>query len=202
MEKITQYSFKTLLTSFFSLMLSILFLPSVFAFAKPELHPIIASAIQIPNMPDNQGCTTAEQKELRTSDFGFEDGVQDGSLSASNVDLSSKWNLPQGSIIVSVQGASSKSTLQLFEVNKNLPATFSFSGTVPVRVVAEHSARVDAGQRDGIRALDNVAYLQTSDLPNGIVAGDIDSNYYVENITNSAITGRRRFGLGVSRFCD
>ncbi|HEA21777.1 MAG TPA: gliding motility-associated C-terminal domain-containing protein [Pricia antarctica] len=141
---------------------------------------------------DIAGCSNLDQKELRTSDFGFADGVQDGSLSAENVDLSSKWGLPQGSVIVSVSGASSKSSLQLFEVNRNLPATFRFSGTVPVTIVAEHSSRVDSNLRDGIIALDGVQYVQTSSLPSGIVSGTEANNYYVENTTSSAITASNR----------
>ncbi|MGB7393868.1 MAG: gliding motility-associated C-terminal domain-containing protein [Pricia sp.] len=145
-------------------------------------------------MMDFEGCTILEQQELRTSDFGFADGVQDGSLSAENVDLSSKWGLPEGSIIVSVSGASSKSSLQLFEVNKDLPATFTFSGSVPVMLVAEHSPRVDAGQRDGIRSMDGVEYLQTAPLPSGIIADNEGTdNYFVENTTSSAINGPDRF---------
>ncbi len=142
---------------------------------------------------DISGCQSLEQKELRTSDFGFADGVQDGSLSAENVDLSSKWGLPTGSIVVNVSGASSKGSLQLFEVNKDLPATFSFSGTVPVLVVAEHSSRVDADHRDGIVALDGVEYRQTSALPAGVISGNEDDDYFVENSTNKAINGHDRF---------
>uniref|UniRef100_UPI00359329E9 T9SS type B sorting domain-containing protein n=1 Tax=Pricia sp. TaxID=2268138 RepID=UPI00359329E9 len=152
-------------------------------------NPIRGSMV----MMDIEGCESLAQEELRTSDFGFPDGVQDGSLSAENVDLSSKWNLPPGSIIVSVSGASSKSSLQLFEVNRNLPATFTFSGTVPVMVVAEHSPRVDANRRDGILALDGVEYIQTTALPSGIVSNNEDDNYFVENTTNTAIDGPERF---------
>tara|TARA_B100001750_G_scaffold133631_1_gene106278 strand:+ start:14054 stop:17134 length:3081 start_codon:yes stop_codon:yes gene_type:complete len=139
------------------------------------------------------GCPLLEKRELRTSDFGFADGVTDGSLNATNVDLSSKWGLPEGSILVTVEGASSKSTLQLFEVNKDLPATFRFSGSVPVMLVAEHSARVDANHRDGIVALDNTPYIQTTSLPAGIIAGQNGTDYYVENTTSSAIYGPHRF---------
>ncbi len=142
---------------------------------------------------DIEGCESLKQEELRTSDFGFPDGVQDGSLSAENVDLSSKWDLPAGSIIVSVSGASSKSSLQLFEVNKDLPATFTFSGSVPVMVVAEHSPRVDADHRDGIVALDGGEYRQTTALPLGIISGNEDNDYFVENTTNRAIHGPDRF---------
>lgn len=145
-------------------------------------------------MMDIEGCSSLEQKELRTSDFGFADGVQDGSLAAENVDLSSKWGLPAGSIVVSVSGASSKSSLQLFEVNRDLPATFRFTGSVPVVVVAEHSSRIDAGQSDGIRSMDNVAYVQTTALPTGIISGNEGTNiYFVENTTSSPITGPDRF---------
>jgi len=150
-------------------------------------------AITAPYFFYMDGCSSLEMKELRTTDFGFPDGVTDGSLNATDVDLSSKWGLPAGSILVSVSGASSKSSLQLFEVNKDLPATFTFSGTVPVMLVAEHSARVDANHRDGIVAMDNVEYVQTTSLPTGIISDNELNDYYVENTTSTAIYGPNRF---------
>ncbi|MGS0526786.1 hypothetical protein ACU8V7_18205 [Zobellia nedashkovskayae] len=58
---------------------------------------------------DTEGCMELG-KEISGRDFGFPDNVQDGSLSAENVDLSSKWGLPVGSVIVSVNGANTKSS--------------------------------------------------------------------------------------------
>ncbi len=149
--------------------------------------------VQPAYMFDADGCTRLDNKEIRPGDFGFPDGVTDGSLSADNVDVSSKWGLPAGSILVSVEGASTKSSLGLFEVNKDLPATFTFSGTVPVQIIAEHSARVDSNHRDGILALDNVEYVQTTALPTGIISGNETNDYFVENTTAAPIFGPNRF---------
>ncbi|NNE77402.1 MAG: hypothetical protein HKN31_10055, partial [Pricia sp.] len=41
-------------------------------------------------------CSSLPSKEIYASDFGFPNGVMDGSLSATNVDMSSKWGLPSG----------------------------------------------------------------------------------------------------------
>lgn len=204
MEKITLIDFKkkailcltnVTAVTLFALLVSFNFIPPISegktvvdSMPKNE-NPVLEDMVMV----DIEGCTSLEQKELRTSDFGFADGVQDGSLAAENVDLSSKWGLPAGSIIVSVSGASSKSSLQLFEVNRNLPATFRFSGSVPVVVVAEHSSRVDSEHRDGIIALDGVEYRQIAALPYGIIASNEDTNYFVENTTNTPITGPERF---------
>ena len=142
---------------------------------------------------DLDECNELNKQEIRPFDFDFEDGVTDGSLFANNVDLSSKWNLPQGSIIVTVEGASTKSSGSFFEVNRDLPVTFTFSGSIPVKIVAEHSSRVDAGNRDGIIAEENVQYVQTTNLPSGIISINTLNNYYVENTTGQPIEESNRF---------
>ncbi len=139
-------------------------------------------------------CTELDQVEILASDFGFPNGVVDGSLIATNVDLSAKWGLPAGSVLVSVTGASTKSFGGLFEVNDGVPVTFSFSGTVPVMSAVEHSPLVDALHRDGIIALDNVEYVLTNaSLPAGIISNSITNNYFVENTTSTAVTGPVRY---------
>ncbi len=139
-------------------------------------------------------CTPLTQLEILASDFGFPNGVIDGSLSAANVDLSAKWGLPAGSVLVSVTGASTKSFGGLFEVNDGVPVTFSFSGTVPVMSVVEHSPSVDALHRDGIIALDNVDYVLTNaSLPTGLISNSVTNNYFVENTTSTTINGVSRY---------
>ncbi|WP_276165811.1 gliding motility-associated C-terminal domain-containing protein [Zobellia alginiliquefaciens] len=145
------------------------------------------------NMPNTDDCIEFTTIEIFGDDFGFEDGVTDGSLSAENVDLSSKWGLPAGSVLVSVTGANTKSSGGSFEVNNSIPTTFSFSGTVPVKILAEHSIRVDANHRDGIIALDDVAYIRTNTLPNGVISGNDGNDYYVENTTDNDINSSSRF---------
>ncbi len=143
---------------------------------------------------DIEGCTQLDLVEILASDFGFPNGVVDGSLSATNVDLSAKWGLPAGSVLVSITGGSTKSFGGLFEVNNGVPVTFEFSGTVPVMSVVEHSPLVDRLHRDGIIALDNVAYILTNaSLPAGIVEGNVGNNYFVENTTPVAVDGSDRY---------
>ena len=141
-----------------------------------------------------EGCTQGDMIEILASDFGFPNGVEDGSLSATNVDLSAKWGLPSGSILVSVTGGSTKSFGGLFEVNNGVPVTFSFSGTVPVESVVEHSPAVDALHRDGIIALDNTPYiLANTSLPAGVISGNVGNNYFVENTTPASVSGSSRY---------
>ncbi|MFS4494105.1 gliding motility-associated C-terminal domain-containing protein [Maribacter sp. 2308TA10-17] len=140
------------------------------------------------------GCEKLELVEILASDFGFPNNVLDGSLSATDVDLSSKWGLPAGSVLVSVSGGSTKSFGGLFEVNNGVPVTFTFSGTVPVMSVVEHSPAVDALHRDGIIALDNVEYVfQNTSLPIGLVSDSTGNNYFVENTTEKTISGSVRY---------
>jgi len=140
----------------------------------------------------NTGCTNLAVSEILASDFGFPNGVTDGSLSATNVDLSAKWGLPAGSVLVSVTGASTKSFGGLFEVNNGVPVTFSFSGTVPVMSVVEHSPAVDAMHKDGIVALDNAIYVLQSPLPAGVISNVVGNNYFVENTTTSVVNDSNR----------
>ncbi|MGY8915135.1 MAG: hypothetical protein ACKVJF_08645, partial [Flavobacteriales bacterium] len=86
-----------------------------------------------------------------------------------------------------------KSSGSFFEVNRDLPVVFYFSGSIPVKVIAEHSSRVDAKHRDGIIAKDNVEYVQTTSLPKGIVSIRNLNNYYVENTTSKPIEESKRF---------
>ncbi len=142
---------------------------------------------------DTTGCVQMGVVEILASDFGFPNGVLDGSLSATNIDLSAKWGLPEGSVLASVTGASTKNFGGLFEVNNGVPITFTFSGSVPVMSVVEHSSAVDALHKDGIIALDNVQYdLQTA-LPAGIVSGNVGNDYFVENTTTSTVQGPSRY---------
>ncbi|MBM1107967.1 gliding motility-associated C-terminal domain-containing protein [Aurantibacter crassamenti] len=194
------YSFFTFIVAFVLLGLSSSFgVSSTFEKVEPMLFqsPTDTDGDGVPDSvdidDDNDGildtdeCTTLELKEVFSSDFGFSNGVSNGNLSYSDLDISSKWGLPAGSIIVSVTGASTSSTGPFFSVGNNLPATFTFSGTTPVHVVARHSPNLAALSRDGIVALDGTIYNQTTTLPDGIVEGSSGNDYYVENITNSGI---------------
>ena len=191
MEFISTNVFKTAknkYANFGALLLTILFTAtSVFSYAS-------SSTEADDDVFSVEGCTQGEMIEILASDFGFPNGVEDGSLSASNVDLSSKWGLPAGSIIVSVTGGSTKSSGGFFEVNNGVPVTFTISGSIPVESVVEHSPAVDALHRDGIIALDNTTYvLMNTTLPEGIISGIDGNDYFVENTTSISNPGVNRY---------
>ncbi|MRI00397.1 hypothetical protein GH721_07575 [Kriegella sp. EG-1] len=204
MDKITTPRFNKKGTTFFTLLMAFV----LFGVASSEAYTDLDRTLVLQSPTDTDGdgvpdetdldddndgildseeCSTLELKEVFITDFGFPEGIRDGSLSASDVDLSSKWGLPAGSVIVTVTGVSTSSTGPFFSVENNLPVTFYISGTTPVNVVARHSPNLAALSRDGIVALDGTIYDQTTTLPTGIVEGSMGNDYYVENITNSGI---------------
>ncbi len=130
------------------------------------------------------GCSMTDLFLVTASDFGFPLGVNDGSLSAANVDLSAKWGLPAGSIVVSVEGASTDAGGHFRTIN-NAPITFGINGTVPVIVKAHHSSGIQSAAQDGIVALDNVEYQFIGSLSPGIISVVDGNNYYVRNTTAS-----------------
>ena len=134
-------------------------------------------------------CVEPPSRAILPSDFGFPGGVNDGSLSAQDVDLSDKWGLPPGSVLVSVEGASTYdiSIRDGFFVRDDIETTFSFSGSVEVIPLVRHSPKVQAMKRDGIRALDGTLYDLVSPLPSGIFSGNNADDYFVENITSEDI---------------
>ncbi len=133
------------------------------------------------NTIDN-GCTLMSSSILKATDFGFQKNVSDGSLCAVDVDLSSKWGLPLGSVLISVEGASSDSN-GFFRTILNSPIVFKIKGSVPVMVKAHHSSGILAGARDGIIALDNVKYNFVGTLSSGILPFNDGNDYYVQNTT-------------------
>ncbi|CAN0354321.1 unnamed protein product, partial [Scytosiphon promiscuus] len=122
---------------------------------------------------------------VSASDLGLSLGVSDGSLSATEVDLSAKWGLPSGSVLVSVNGASTDSNGN-FRTIVNTPIIFNISGLVPVIVKAHHSSGIQTGAQDGIVALDNVEYKFVGSLSPGIVSAVNNNNHYVKNTTASS----------------
>ena len=174
--------------------LSLMLLVALFSFSSLFANSYSPLDEEEEMMMDFEDCTQLDLIEILASDFGFPNNVVDGSLAATDVDLSAKWGLPAGSVLVSVTGGSTKSFGGLFEVNNGVPVTFQFSGTVPVMSVVEHSPLVDRLHRDGIIALDDVAYqLTNATLPAGVVSGNVGSNYYVENTTPVTVDGSERY---------
>ena len=141
---------------------------------------------------DTDECSTLALEEVFASDFGLSRGIFTGDLSATDVDISSKWGLPAGSVLVSFTGGSTSATGPFFSVGNNAPMTFIFSGNVPVNVVARHSPNLAAMKKDGVRSLDGAVYDQTATLTPGIEEGNIDNEYFVENVTSNDINEPER----------
>jgi len=141
---------------------------------------------------DGVECAPIELKSIVASDFGFPNGAEDGSLSALNKDLSHKWGLPEGSVLVSVSGVSTYNN-GAFYIEEDTPAIFTFSGSLEVMAVAGHSPRIGALSRDGIIGMDGDVYNQTTVVPDGVVSSNMGSNYYMQNTTSAPIDEGRRF---------
>ncbi len=157
--------------------------------------PLFSNPILLPEPtnPSNTYCSELDLKELTSSDLGVPKGVTNGSLNVSNVDVSYKWGLPEGSILITMTGGSTFGS-GLFLVKDGLSTSFTISGTVPVLIVAKHSQLVSGQNRDGIIALDEVEYEFTNTiLPAGLQSVKAGNNYYVVNGTNSTIDLHDRF---------
>ncbi len=134
---------------------------------------------------DHDDCSMLDLKQLLASDLGLPSGISDGSLTASNVDVSHKWGLPLGSVVISIDGASTDSNGK-FRTIVNSPIIFKITGLVPVIVKAHHSSGIQVGAQDGIVALDNVEYEFIGSLSPGIISIVDDNNYYVKNTTSAS----------------
>ncbi|MGB5370265.1 MAG: hypothetical protein WBN18_07530, partial [Flavobacteriaceae bacterium] len=132
-------------------------------------------------------CTLPDYLEIVPSDFGFQSNVLDGSLFATNVDLSAKWGLEQGSILVSIEGASTSSSGNSFFVIDGQNTIFRFAGSLAAIARPGHSRRLQALKRDGLIALDGAKYELISPLPIGVISANIGDDYYLENTTSSDI---------------
>ncbi|MDT0608627.1 hypothetical protein, partial [Croceitalea rosinachiae] len=120
--------------------------------------------------------------DLRPSDFGFLNNSKD--LNITDFDISSKFNLPAGSLLVTVTNAM-VSNLGAFIIDDNNPVQFDFSGSVFVQIQASHSRGLLTNSSDGIVALDNARYVFVSDLRNGIVAENMGNLYSVNSSSGS-----------------
>ncbi|MFS4457215.1 hypothetical protein ACKWB9_13950, partial [Maribacter sp. 2304DJ31-5] len=121
--------------------------------------------------------------KIAPSDFNFPS--RSINLSSTTNDISSKFGLPDGSVLVNVSGANTRNGE--FVVQKNHPVRFEFSGKVPVIVKATHSIRLSAMNKDGITALDGVNYNFLSQLDSGVIQEINNNDFFVTNTTPSAI---------------
>ncbi|MEP3370934.1 MAG: gliding motility-associated C-terminal domain-containing protein [Maribacter dokdonensis] len=138
-------------------------------------------------------CTVHDSKEIRSQDLGVQNGIDNGTLAVNNVDVSYKWGLPEGSILISMTGGSTFNS-GLFMVQNGKKINFSITGSVPVKITAKHSELVAGNSIDGIIALDGVVYEFTNTiLADGLTSGMNGNNYFVHNNTNVLVDEHERF---------
>ena len=139
---------------------------------------------------DNDGildldeCPNVKYMKLdNNNDFGFSTGVLTGNQSASNIDLSSKWDLPTGSVIVSIDNASTVSGgSSVLGGPSNGSTTYNITGTVPVFIRISHGGSIGATHKEGFLALDGSSYELISSLNfSNLESQSVGQYYYVEN---------------------
>ena len=164
----TNYLYSTFLTVFCVINL----------FGSQAKLPSILSTHAIKSEVD---CTVHDSKEIRSQDLGVQNGIDNGTLAVNNVDVSYKWGLPEGSILISMTGGSTFNS-GLFMVQNGKKINFSITGSVPVKITAKHSELVAGNSTDGIIALDGVVYEFTNTiLADGLTSGMNGNNYFVHN---------------------
>ncbi|MEX0275091.1 MAG: hypothetical protein AB3N16_12010, partial [Flavobacteriaceae bacterium] len=137
-------------------------------------------------------CGAISYQSVDPSDFGFSGTSYGGNLNGT-IDVSSKWGLPAGSVVVQISGASVRAG-QRFVVNDEHPIEFQISGTVPVMARAYHSFRVTAMHRDGIIALDGTEYVLLNEtLPTGLTSVADGNDYHVDNDTDDDIDNTSQY---------
>ncbi|PCH76100.1 MAG: hypothetical protein COB98_07235, partial [Flavobacteriaceae bacterium] len=126
-------------------------------------------------------------------DFGFTTGVVNGTQNGSK-DISARWGLSDGSVIVSVTGASTIANGSAASGGGLSNVFYTFSGTIPVFVKVKHGGALGAGKSDGFIAEDNGTYQFTGILSNvnleSIVSGN---NYSVINNSTAKISNGSGF---------
>ncbi|WP_236973391.1 Ig-like domain-containing protein [Maribacter sp. 6B07] len=138
-------------------------------------------------------CTVHDSKEIRSQDLGVQNGIDNGTLAVNNVDVSYKWGLPEGSVLISMTGGSTFNS-GLFMVQNGKKINFSITGSVPVKITAKHSELVAGNSTDGIIALDGVVYEFTNTiLADGLTSGMNGNNYFVHNNSNVLVDEHERF---------
>ncbi len=196
MENTTINKFKSIIVKITFLVIFSFGLVITSSFDNPKKNSLNTADFTTNHLEENvlnvSECTESPLVMLLPSDFGFARGVDDGSLSATNVDLSSKWGLPTGSVIVSITGASTYSDRNFFYVKDGIRTKFTVSGRIPVMIVGQHSPRIPAMGIDGVVST-NAEYNQVTSLPSGVINGSNGGDFFVENTTNGDIDEGVRF---------
>ncbi|WP_299054654.1 T9SS type A sorting domain-containing protein [uncultured Polaribacter sp.] len=142
---------------------------------------------------DNDGildvieCNMPTSYELLPQDFSFASNVTNGSQNGTE-DISSKWNLPSGSIIVTVTGHNTN-VYGNSVVGTGRSTNYKFSGTVPVTIQITHGDTIRSNDKDGFIDINSVGFTFTGTLNNPNLTQNITGNSYsILNSFSSAIT--------------
>ncbi|MEX0273193.1 MAG: Ig-like domain-containing protein [Flavobacteriaceae bacterium] len=106
-------------------------------------------------------------------------------------DVSGKFGLPTGSVIVTLDGMDVRYRNGVYKWSLrqagDKKANVTISGTRQVIITAVHGGALQAGRQDGIHSLDGVQYQLKSTLANGIINQSSGNTYQVKNNTANKI---------------
>ncbi len=143
---------------------------------------------------DADECPSSARYALsNVDDFNFTAGDLSGTQNATK-DISHRWGLPLGSIIVSVKNASTISSGSAVTGGAHANVEYTFSGNMPVYLRVKQGGSIGAGVSEGFIATDNVSYAFVSTLSNtGLKAVKSGNDYSVKNNTSSYINNGTGF---------
>jgi len=158
----------------------------------PEAIKSSSSSVGVSEFTDEESsietdCEELQYLEILTTDFDVSGLMQNGSAQELTIDVSDKWNLPIGSVIISTSVVKQNVPGNFFSVNLANTIAFTFTGSVPVRILAEHSPLIQCHKRDGIVAVDGTPYTFETVLPTGVSQQNEGDRYYVENNTSNVL---------------
>ncbi|MFS4417967.1 gliding motility-associated C-terminal domain-containing protein [Maribacter sp. 2307ULW6-5] len=130
-------------------------------------------------IPDTEELNCSGFVEINGADFGFLPSTNNNS---GTVDISANFGYPTGSILVTVVNGDTNSSNGFNVTNGGLSdkTTFTFSGTVPVKLRPQHGSIITgaAGIRDGIFSEDSSIYAFTGSLVTGYTSTIVGNDYY------------------------
>jgi len=144
----------------------------------------------IDNLLNDPNCSVGEFMLLDPDVLDIPRGVSHFSLE--DKDISHLWNLPEGSVVLTIYGANTAQNVSKFVVGQAFEIEFKFEGTVPLVLRPSHSYRVEAGSSDGFFNFDTPYELESSLAP-GLITYEIDGTYVIENTTTSDIDNEENF---------
>ncbi|PCH75377.1 MAG: hypothetical protein COB98_09065, partial [Flavobacteriaceae bacterium] len=127
------------------------------------------------------------------NDFNFTAGNLSGTQNTTK-DISHRWDLPIGSVIVSILNASTTSTGSAVTGGSLANVAYTFSGDMPVYVRVKQGGSIGAGVSEGIIATDNVSYSFVSTLTDvNLEIVKSGNNYSIKNNASTFINNGKGF---------